>query len=112
MKMKLPSEILLLIFAITLLGPQLVYAAVDFDSGNVDTSTFDQVLQPVMKIYSFIKYAASAVAGIVLLLAGLTYMTSGANPGKRETAKNMATFVVVGLIVIWATPFIVNYITA
>lgn len=111
MKMKLPSEILLLIFAITLLGSKVVYA-VDFDSGNVDTSTFDQVLQPVMKIYSFIKYAASAVAGIVLLLAGITYMTSGGNPGKRETAKNMATFVVVGLIVIWATPFIVNYIAA
>jgi len=110
MKNKLPAEILVLILALTL-GTQISYA-VDFDQGNVDTATFDQILQPLMKIYSFIKYAASAIAGIVLLLAGLTYMTSGGDPGKREKAKSMATFVVVGLIVIWATPLIVNYVAA
>ena len=106
--MKLLREILLLIFVLTLTGTQVVHA-IDFDQ-PVDTATFDQMLEPVMKIYNFIKYAASAIAAIVLLLAGVAYMTSGGNIGKREIAKNMATFVVVGLIVIWATPFVVNFI--
>jgi multisubunit Na+/H+ antiporter MnhB subunit len=37
-------------------------------------------------------------------------MTSGSDPKKREDAKNMAMYVIIGLIVIWAAPLIVNWI--
>ena len=87
-------------------------AAVDFNSeiSSADKATFDQMLEPVMKIYNLVKYSASVIAVIVLLFAGITYITSGADPGKREKAKSMAMYVVIGLIVIWAAPLIVNFI--
>ncbi len=89
-----------------------VVSAVDFDSdiSDEDKEAFDQILEPVMKIYNFVKYSATVIAVMVLLFAGITYITAGADPGKRENAKNMATYVIVGLVVIWAAPLIVNFI--
>ena len=86
--------------------------ALDFNQSisAQDKATFDTMLSPVMKIYNLVKYFASAIAVIVLLFAGITYITSGNDPGKREQAKNMAMYVVIGLIVIWLAPLIVNFI--
>ena len=88
--------------------------AVDFNQGisQQDQQTFDQILVPVMKIYNLVKYAATAVAGVVLLFAGITYMAIGNDPKKRENAKGMATYVVIGLIVIWAAPLVVQFIVS
>ncbi len=69
---------------------------------------FDQILQPVMKIYNFVKYIATVVAAIFLLYAGISYMTSGGDPKQRDAAKNIAAYVIIGLIVIWAAPLLVN----
>ena len=107
------KEYALAIFSLLFLSfiAQVVIAA-DFnqDISAEDKETFDQILQPVMKIYNLVKYVATVIAVIILLFAGLTYMTSGSSPGKREQAKNMAMYVVIGLIVIWAAPLIVNFI--
>ena len=40
--------------------------------------------------------------------AAITYMTSGSDPRKRDQAKSIASYVVIGLIVIWAAPAIVG----
>jgi len=87
-------------------------SAVDFgqDISPQDKATFDEILEPVMKIYNLVKYSATVIAVMVLLFAGITYITSAGDPRKREQAKNMATYVVIGLIVIWAAPMIVNFI--
>jgi multisubunit Na+/H+ antiporter MnhB subunit len=97
---------LLAMFALSLVS------AVDFNQeiSDEDKAAFDQILEPVMKIYNLVKYTASVIAVVVLLFAGITYITSGSDPGKREKAKNMAMYVVVGLIVIWAAPLIVNFV--
>ncbi len=105
---KLPCEILLLLF-IALSGISVVHA-IDYSQGAGDTATFDQILQPVMKVYNMLKYIASAIAALVLLFAGITFITSAGDIGKREKAKNMMTYVAFGLIVIWATPLVVNYL--
>lgn len=86
--------------------------AVDFDEdiSDADKDTFDEILEPIMKIYNLVKYAATILAVMVLLFAGISYMVSGSNPGKRENAKNMVAYVVIGLIVIWAAPLVVNFI--
>ena len=101
-----------LIFALALIVLPMA-TAVDFnqDISEEDQATFDQILQPVMKVYNLIKYIASVIAVIVLLFAGITYIMSGSEPAKREKAKNMAMYVVIGLFVIWAAPLIVNFIT-
>lgn len=83
-----------------------------FDEGisEEDQETFDQILEPVIKIYSLVKYAATFIAVIVLLLAGVNYITSGSDPKKREGAKSMVMYVIIGLSVIWAAPIVVQFI--
>lgn len=100
-----------LLFFASLLAFQLVLA-MDFNQtiSTQDKATFDQILAPVMKVYNLVKYVATALAVVVLLFAGITYITSGNDPAKREQAKNMAMYVIIGLIVIWAAPLVVNFI--
>lgn len=89
-----------------------VVSAVDFNQtiSPEDQQTFDEILEHVMKIYNLVKYAASVLAVVVLLFAGVSYMTSGSNPAKREQSKNMIMYVIIGLIVIWGAPLIVNFV--
>ena len=75
-----------------------------------DESDFEQILMPLTTIYNLVKYAATIIAGLVMLFAGITYISSGSDPGKREKAKNMVTYVIIGLVVIWAAPFVVDLI--
>lgn len=83
-------------------------ASLDSEITAEDKAKFDEILTPVAKIYNFIKYTASLVAVIALLFAGISYMFSGDDIKKRDTSKNMATYVIIGLVVIWAAPFVVN----
>jgi len=94
------TPILLLLFLVLQLS--LVLASSESD--------FEEILQPLMTIYNLVKYAATIIAGLVMLFAGITYISSGSDPGKREKAKNMVMYVIVGLAVIWAAPFIVDLI--
>lgn len=76
-----------------------------------DQATFDHILEPVLKIYNLVKYVATFIAVIVLLLAGANYIMSGSDPKKREGAKNMIMYVLIGLVIIWAAPLVVQFIT-
>ena len=100
-----------LILVVSVMATQLVMA-VEFNDeiSSDDKATFDEILEPVMKIYNLVKYSATVLAVVVLLFAGVTYMTAGADPSKREKAKNMAMYVIIGLVVIWVAPLIVEFI--
>ena len=89
-----------------------VAMAVDFNQeiSSADKATFDNILEPVMKIYNFVKYAATVLAVVFLVFAGVTFIMSGSDQAKREQAKMMATYIVIGLIVIWVAPMIVGYL--
>lgn len=102
-----------LAFFISLLVMNFI-SSVDFDQeiSEEDRETFDEILEPVMKIYNLVKYSATVLAVIVLLFAGITYMTSGSNPAKREQGKNMVMYVIIGLAVIWVAPLIVQFIVS
>lgn len=73
-------------------------------------ATYDQILQPIQAIYDLVKYAVTIIAGLVLLFAGITYITSGSDPMKRDKAKNMIMYVLIGLAIIWAAPFVVKLV--
>jgi type IV secretory pathway VirB2 component (pilin) len=98
--------------AIALFTAMPLVMAVDFSQGpsSADQQTFNQILEPVMKIYNLVKYVASVIAALALLFAGITYMMSGSDPKKRDNAKSMAMYVIIGLVVIWAAPLVVNLI--
>jgi succinate dehydrogenase/fumarate reductase cytochrome b subunit len=103
--------ILGLVFLLSFFVLQIVSAAnFNQEISNEDKDAFDEILEPVMKIYNLVKYSATVLAVVVLLFAGVIYMTSGSNPAKREQAKSMVMYVVIGLIVIWIAPLVVNFI--
>ena len=104
------SKFLIIVF---LLNAPLVYA-VDLDTEITpeEQAQFDEILTPVMRIYNFIKYTASVIAVLALLFAGISYMFSGNDIRKRDTSKNMAAYVIIGLTIIWAAPLVVNLLIA
>jgi len=100
-----------LVLTLLILALPTVFA-VEFDGevSQADKETFDGILEPVMKIYNFVKYAATVLAVVFLLFAGITFIMSGNDQAKREQAKMMATYIIIGLIVIWVAPLIVGYL--
>lgn len=103
---KIAMLLLLLLVALP-----MVYA-VDFDEeiSDDDKATFDQILEPVMKIYNFLKYSATVLAVLFLIFAGVTFIMSGNDQAKREQAKMMGAYIIIGLIIIWIAPLIVGYL--
>ena len=104
---KLLSVLLLFLFAMP-----FAFAAVDFNQPLTpqEEQQFDEILSPVIKIYSFIKYAATVAGVLMLVFAGITFVTAGGELAKKEKAKSMAGGVIIGLVVIWVAPLVVNYI--
>jgi hypothetical protein len=100
----------LLIALFLLIMPTIVASSFEDGISSQDKATFDQMLEPIVRIYDFVKYSATIVSVLVLLFAGVTYMIAGDNPSKKEQAKNMITYVIVGLVVIWAAPMLVNFV--
>jgi hypothetical protein len=90
-----------------------IASALDFNQtiSDQDRARFDAILSPVMKIYTFIKYAATVIAVILLVFAGIIFITNGGDVAKREQAKMMIMYIVIGLIVIWVAPLIVQLVT-
>ena len=109
--MKTQLLIVLAAFMFISLGLQIV-AAYDFNQTITpeQQATFDQILSPVMKIYNLVKYVATGIAALVLLFAGISYMTGGSDPKKRDNSKAMAMYVMIGLVIIWAAPLVVQFI--
>jgi len=91
-------------------GLLAIVLLVAFQIAFVSAADFSEILKPLQTIYDLVKYAATVIAGLVMLFAGFTYISSGSDPGKREQAKNMVMYVIIGLIVIWAAPFVVDLI--
>ena len=104
----------MLTYFFVLMFPLLQVQAAPLDTAITpkEKAQFDEILTPVMKIYNLIKYTASVIAVIALLFAGISYMMSGNDVRKRDTSKHMATYVVIGLFIIWAAPYVVNLLIA
>ena len=102
-------KILPVIFVLLYLIPMAL--AVDFDDiSSSDKATFNEILEPVMKIYNLVKYTSTVIACIMGVFAGIAYITSGSEPKKRDNAKQMITYILIGLAIIWAAPLIVNFL--
>jgi len=102
----------IVLFLLFLLAIPCVFAAIDFEQGITpqEEQQFDQILSPVMKVYNFIKYAATVIGVLMLVFAGVSFLTAGGEQLKKEKAKNTAVGVVIGLVLIWVSPYIVQYL--
>jgi uncharacterized membrane protein len=103
------KQLFAVLFLLLCFAPQVM--AVDFNQeiSAEDKAQFDGILEPVMKVYQFIKYTASVLAVLYLLFVGVSFVVNGKDQAKREQAKTMAIYVIVGLIVIWVAPLVVGF---
>ena len=85
----------------------LVLTIVQVSAAN---SQYDEILQPVQNVYDFVKYAVTVIDGLVLIFAGYTFITANNDHKKKESAKNMIMYVIIGLAIIWAAPLIVKLV--
>lgn len=64
----------------------------------------------VTNIINVLLILAALVAGIYMILGGVKYITSGADPQGQDKAKNQILYAVVGLIAIGLAAAIVNFV--
>jgi len=112
MKKKLGGVLINVLALMLILGMPAVSAAVDLNQepSDAEKAQFDTILSPVMKVYNLVKYSATAIAALMLMFAGISYMSSGNDPKKRDTSKSMASFVIIGMVLIWATPALIGFL--
>ncbi|VVB51034.1 Uncharacterised protein [uncultured archaeon] len=66
-------------------------------------------LDPLCYIATLMANIAAAIAVIVIISAGLKWVTSGDAPGDRKAAKNMIIHAIVGLIIIMVYAIFINF---
>lgn len=67
----------------------------------------DQVVQNTLNL---IYFAAGVTAVIVIILAGISFATSGGDAGKVKSARNKILFAVIGLVIVLAAFAITNFV--
>lgn len=79
---------------------------------HADPADIDKIVEPINNIYDLVKAVISVVALLAITFAGARFMFSGDNIQAREGAKSMLAYAVVGLLVVWIAPALVNYLTS
>ncbi len=100
-----------MILATPIINSESISASTYDSISSQDQQAIDQIMAPFNKVFNFVRIAAGSIAAFVLILAGIVYMTAGADVGKKEKAKNMATGVVVGLMIFVVAPTVVQFLT-
>jgi len=70
-----------------------------------------EITEPLNKIYDLVKAVISVIAIIAITIAGARFMFSGDNIQAREGAKSMISYAVIGLVIVWVAPLLVNYLS-
>ena len=81
-------------------------------SGLAFADAVGEITAPINKIYDLLKAVISILGIIAITVAGAMYMFSGSNIQSRESAKSMVSYAIIGLVLVWVAPLVVNYLTA
>lgn len=97
------------LFLLLLIPLALAY---DFDDKPSDDEKemFDEFLEPIMRIYRFIKYVATVIGVLVVTISGITAMASGHDPIKRNKAKEIVGYALLGILIIWLAPILIEIV--
>ena len=106
--MKILKKVLLSMVLAGFVLPAASFAAVSVDSGiyasnasSVEYGNTDNrsILSTIALIINWILGLLAALAVLVIIVAGIMYITSGGDEGKVETAKNWIMYAIIGLII-------------
>jgi len=74
--------------------------------------TSDEFNSLITNISSFLFWIAAPVASLIIAIAAFIMLTGGGNPEKIKQAKNMIIWALVGLIIIFLSIALVNFLKA
>ncbi|MBI5065991.1 hypothetical protein HZA97_07170 [Candidatus Woesearchaeota archaeon] len=91
-----------------------VYASSEFSEplSSNDKAMLKQMLKPVINGISALPYVATALAVLYILYAGIGFVTAGYDTAKKEQSKQAIGLTLVGLAVVFAAPYLVQYLMA
>ena len=102
-------------FIFLVLGSVLAHSvsATDFNQPITDQekATFSKITEPISKMYNLFKYVLGIAAIFASAVAAFLFITGGSDVTKREKAKNLLMYIVIGLGVVWIAPLLVEYMT-
>jgi hypothetical protein len=78
------------------------------DQVNIPKISADQVLHNGLNIVYFL---AGTIAVIIIIIGGITFVTSAGNSAGVTKAKNMILYAVVGLVVVLGAFVITNFVS-
>ena len=73
------------------------------------TTAINNIISTVINLFSVI---VGVIAVIMIIYAGLRYITSGGDSAKITSAKNTIVYAIIGLIVVALAQFIVKFVLA
>ena len=87
----------------------LIQFAQKIDAGSVGVPTGggDDLLKNALNLTYFL---AGAIAVIVIIVAGIFYVTSSGDAGRVAKAKNLLTYAIIGLIIVMSAFAITNFV--
>jgi len=95
MKLVLLRKAVLSLFLVSFLMPVLV-EAITFPN-PLNATTFEEI---VNNIINFIFYVAIVIFPIMVIVASFFFLSSGGDPTKVKTAKNILLYSVIGLMIV------------
>ena len=118
---KISSLVFILAILFTLLTPVSVFADIKEDvcsgvglssGGSCKTATsgsksVNEVIATGLNVFSAI---IGIIAVVMIMIAGVKYMTSQGEPGKINEAKNALLYAVVGIVVVAMAQIIVQFV--
>ena len=81
--------------------------AIDAGKAGIPTMSGDKLLINGLNLTYFL---AGVIAVIVIIIAGILYITSTGDSGKVAKAKNLLTYSIVGLVVVLLAFVITNFV--
>ncbi|MDO8428335.1 MAG: pilin [Candidatus Diapherotrites archaeon] len=102
-------------FANTTILIMAVFLLMSFYSSPVfalEQTSVSAITEPLNRIYDLVKAIVSILAVIVITFAGVKFMFSGDNLQAREGAKQMLSYAIIGMAVVWVAPALVSYLNA
>ncbi|HNU96832.1 MAG TPA: pilin [Candidatus Portnoybacteria bacterium] len=97
------------ILSIMILVPFIV-DAVTLDNPLKCSSDDNCLLEIIQKITELLQIIAIAVGVVMIIIAGIQYMTSAGSEDKTKKAKQMIVYTLIGVAIITAANFIIGLI--
>ncbi len=90
-----------------------VVATLDLNSdlSETDQAQVDEILGPIVKAYQILRYIASLIGVIAIVVAGITLTIPNTDPAKKKLAKAIILSALGGMILVIFAPNIVGLLT-